>query len=291
MVFRTKSKSEQVQEQAQAQAAQAAAQMTALKERVAPAAGAAAEAARERAHQAKDWAKPHVDHGIGLAAPRLERAVEGLAPRVDTARDRIVEDLLPKVAEAIAAVAAASTAARLAAEETVDRAPDAFAVLKGEALATPVKSRKPKGRMLITLGILAAVAAVAAALVKRSAPREDPWATPIEDPYTASTAGQTSTKEKVTSLADTAKEKAAGLAASAKEKVGGRGEEAPETTTINTVDEVTGQPTAATTETPFEAPATTEITGTETTDTGVTGTEGTGTEGTDDTTGKGGPAV
>ena len=263
-MFGTTSKSETVQEQAQAQAKQAAAQAAALKERVVPAAEAAAEAARERAAQAKDWAMPHVEHGIELAAPRLEKAVEGLAPRVDTARDKIVDDLLPKVAEAITAVAAASAAARANATDLTDRGGDALSVLKGEAVAKPKRSG---GKVLITLGILAAVAAAAAAFFKKSAPREDPWATPLGDSYTAPSAtgtagsGVASAKDKVTSLAgtakdkaaaaaETAKEKAAEVADAAKQKAGGKDEE--DTTSITAVDDVTGQPTG-TTDTPFES--------------------------------------
>ncbi|WP_091762351.1 hypothetical protein [Pedococcus cremeus] len=263
MVFGTKSRSEKVQEQAQAQAKQAAAQAAALKERVVPAAEAAAEAARDRAAQAKDWAMPRVEHGIELAAPRLEKAVEGLGPRVDTARDKIVDDLLPKVAEAITAVAAASAAARANATDLTDRGGDALSVLKGESVAKP---KHRGGKVLITLGILAALAAAAAAFFKRSAPREDPWATPLGDTYTApGTTGPASAastaKDKVTSLAGTAKDKAAAAAETAKEKAsevadaakqkaGGKNDE--DTTSITAVDDVTGEP-AGPTDTPFES--------------------------------------
>ena len=144
--------------------------------------------------------------------------MEGLAPKVDTARDRIVDDLLPKVAEAIAAVAAASAAARANAADVADRSGGAYAVLKGEAVAKP----RRKGKMLLTLGILAAAAAAAAVVFKKSAPREDPWATPLEDPYTAPGAGRESTttaaRDKVASLSETAKEKASSVAGAAKEK-------------------------------------------------------------------------
>ena len=49
------------------------------------------------------------------------------------------------------------------------------------------------------------------AVFKKSAPREDPWATPLDDPYTAPTTGRDSTaaaRDKVATLADAAKEKA-----------------------------------------------------------------------------------
>src|SRR5689334_8150197 len=229
-VFRTKSKSEQAADAVSATASSAAhtaADYAAtLKERVTP----AAEVARERAGQAKDWskphveaardwAKPHVDHGIEVAAPKLQGAVEGLAPKVDTARDTIVDTLLPKVAEAIAAVAAASAAAKSTATEvageTADRSGGAFAVLKGDAVA---KKSGRKGKFLIGLGVLAALGAAFAAF-RKSAPREDPWATPLDDPYTAPSSGRASTTgEKVSHLADVAKDKAAGAAEVVKDK-------------------------------------------------------------------------
>jgi hypothetical protein len=207
-----------------------------------------------------------VEHGIEVAAPKLERAVEGLAPKVDTARDKIVDDLLPKVAEAIAAVAAASAAARANAVDLTDRSGDALSVLKGEAVAKP---RHRKGKVLLTLGILAAVAAAAAAFFKKSAPREDPWATPLGDTYTApgttgagaSGSATATAKDKVTSLAETAKDKATAAAETAKEKASEVADAAKEkagkkdedTTAVTPVDDVTGMPTGATTDTPFES--------------------------------------
>ena len=101
----------------------------------------AAKAARPKVEHgieaARDWAKPRVDHGIEVAAPKLQGAVEGLAPKVDTARDTIVDTLLPRVAEAIAAVAAASAAAKEGASDAADRSSDALSVLKGDAVAKP----------------------------------------------------------------------------------------------------------------------------------------------------------
>jgi ElaB/YqjD/DUF883 family membrane-anchored ribosome-binding protein len=165
-------------------------------------------------------------------------------------------------------VAAASAAARANAALVADRSEGAYAVLKGEAVARP----RRKGKILLTLGILAAAAAAAAMVFKKSAPREDPWATPLEDPYTAPTSGRDSTaaaRDKVASLADTAKEKAsqaaeaakekasdakdkaAGAAASAKDKVSSKSDEAGEKA-ADTVDDFSGNPddTQGTTGTP-----------------------------------------
>src|SRR5450759_428785 len=85
-MFRTKSRTEQLTEQIQEQSeslADAAATMAdQLRERVVPAVGQATE-------NAKVWARPRFEHGVEVAAPKLESAVAGLAPNVDTARDKI----------------------------------------------------------------------------------------------------------------------------------------------------------------------------------------------------------
>jgi hypothetical protein len=181
IVFHTKTKTEQLQETLQdntASLANAASTLAdLLRERVVPAVGQAA-------GSAKEWAKPHVEHGIEVAAPKLESAVSGLAPKVDTARDKIVDDLLPRVTEAITAFAAASAAAK---DEAVSRGTGAAAVISGDAVASPKHKKKCRG-VLLGLGLLGGAAAGAAAFMKRSAPKDDPWATPLADPYVAPSA-------------------------------------------------------------------------------------------------------
>jgi hypothetical protein len=171
IMFRTKSRTEQFQDQSESLANTALADQ--LRQRVIPAVGQATENART-------WAKPRVEHGIEVAAPHLESAVNGLAPKVDTARDKIVEELIPRLAEAINAWAAASTAARA---EGVSRGIGAAAVISGNAIATPKKSRKR--RVLLILTLVGGAAAAATAFMKRSAPKDDPWTTPLADRYTA----------------------------------------------------------------------------------------------------------
>jgi hypothetical protein len=141
-----------------------------LRERVGPVVGQATENAIE-------WAKPRVGHGIEVAAPKLESAVNGLAPRVDTARDKIVDELIPRIAEAISAWAAASSAAK---DEAVSRGQGAAAVISGNAVASP-KGRKR--RALLILGLLGGAAAAAMAVMRKSAPKDDPWTTPLADTY------------------------------------------------------------------------------------------------------------
>ena len=136
---------------------------------------------------ARDWAKPHVEHGIEVAAPRVETAVQNLAPKVDTARDKIVDDVLPRITAALAAAAAASAAARdeavAAGHEAAVRGSGAKSVLVGEAVAKHKRHLGKGGKLALVAGLLAALGATAAYFVKRSAPRDDPWAVPLQDPY------------------------------------------------------------------------------------------------------------
>jgi hypothetical protein len=174
IMFRSKSRTEQLSEQLQDQseslASTAAAVADQLRERVGPAVGQATDNARE-------WARPRVEHGIEVAAPRLESAVNGLAPKVDTARDKIVDELIPRIAEAITSWAASSAAAR---DEAVSRGQGAAAVISGNAVAAP-KGRKR--RVLLGVGVVSATAAAAVKLMKKSAPKDDPWTTPLADPW------------------------------------------------------------------------------------------------------------
>lgn len=186
-MFHTKSKKEQLQDHQATLADTAALVAEQLRERVVPAAGQAALNARE-------WATPRVKHGIEVAAPKLESAVSGLAPKVDTARDKLVEDLIPRIAEAISAWAAASAAAK---DEVVARGAGAAAVISGDAVASP--KRKKRGRVLMTLGLFGAAAAGAAAFMKKSAPIDDPWATPLADPYVAPSTGRHSSVDPLAS--------------------------------------------------------------------------------------------
>lgn len=188
-MFRSKSRTEQIQDHQAAVAVRAATLADQLRGRAVPVVALAAENAKEwsqpRVEAARVWVKPRVEHGIEVAAPRLESAVSSLAPKVDTARDRIVEDLLPRVTEAITAWAAATAAAK---DEALTRGHGAAAVMSGDAVASP--KRKKRTWLLLALGLLASTAAAAVAFMKRSAPKDDPWATPIAEPYVASSNGR-----------------------------------------------------------------------------------------------------
>jgi hypothetical protein len=165
------------------------------------AATTAKELAQPHVKAAQEWAKPHFEHGVELAAPKVDAAVQTLVPKVDTARDKIVEELLPRIATALTAAAAASVAAREEAlavgHEAAARGTGAKLVLTGAAVAKPRRSLGMGGRIGLVVGLVAIVGAAAAYFAKKSAPKEDPWATPLQDPYVAPAAGVDST------LADT----------------------------------------------------------------------------------------
>ena len=188
-MFRSKSRTEEltehVHDQSESLADAAAAMADQLRERVGPAVGQATENARE-------WARPRFEHGVEVAAPRLESAVIGLAPRVDTARDKIVDELIPRLAEAISVWAAATVAAR---DEVVTRGQGAASVMSGGSVATPKGGRKR--RVLLIVGLLGGAAAAAMAVMRKSAPKDDPWMTPLEDRYEATPNGRHSTPSPV----------------------------------------------------------------------------------------------
>ena len=137
----------------------------------------AAEAARKDAKKAKG------------KAPKQDPAVLALAPKIDQGRDALVEDLLPKVAEGIAALAASATAARAAGDSLADHAPAAFAAAKGGK----VKKQKKGGKLLMLVGLGLAGFAAYQARQKSGGAKKDPWAVPAGDPYKAPASGRAST--------------------------------------------------------------------------------------------------
>ena len=184
-MFHSKSRTEQLQDQSALLANNAASVAEQLRERVVPAVESAIEWSQPRVEAARLWAKPRVEHGIEVAAPKLESVVSGLAPKVDTARDKIVEELIPRLTDAIAAFTEASTAAK---DEAISRGAGAAAVISGDASASP--KRKKKGKVLMILGLLTAAGAGVVAFMKNSAPKDDPWATPLSDPYVPPATGR-----------------------------------------------------------------------------------------------------
>ena len=169
-MFKSQSKTEQARaafaeglEKAQDHAATAADKATEFQGRAQDAADVARGRAQEARVQAQDAAATARDKAHDFA--------EYAAPKVESAKDTFVDEVLPKVAQAIATVAAGAVAAKSAATEVAHNAPDAYSVLKGESAA----KKKGRGKWVLLLGALAAGAAVAA--YRKSTAKPDPWAT------------------------------------------------------------------------------------------------------------------
>lgn len=212
-MFRTKSKTEQAREAVAARVETAA---STASDASSTAQSTAADL-RARAAEFKDKAAPRVENARDTARSYAEEA----APRVHDAKDTFVDEVVPKLASALATVLAGAAATRAAATEAADRAPDAYHVLKGDAVVK--QSRSSKG--LVLLGLLAAGAAAFA--WKKSTEKKDPWAT--AGAYTAPGSGRDSSVggnhatgasvgDKVTDLATAAKEKAAAAGSAVKDK-------------------------------------------------------------------------
>ncbi len=165
---------------------------------------AGAVVAKEKAAEAAETAR----ETAGAVKEYAHEAAEAIAPKVGHAREAFVDDVLPKVTSALAAIAAGAAAARETAAEAADRAPDAYAVLRGDAVA----KKGGKGKWILLLGAIAAGAAVMA--WRKSNERPDPWAT--AGSYTP----PKPVSEKVSDLATAAKDKATEVKDAAVDKAG-----------------------------------------------------------------------
>jgi hypothetical protein len=168
-VFRRRSRAERARDQIADTATTVSEQ---LRGRLAPAVAL-------KARDAKVWAAPRVERGVerGLevAAPRVEHAVERVSPKVDAARDKLVEDLLPRLVVALNAAAAAGHAASEAGDEVRHRTKGAAAVLSGDAVA---KRKRHRGRAFVLVTMLVAAIGAAVAAFKSRSAKDDPWAIP-----------------------------------------------------------------------------------------------------------------
>lgn len=133
--------------------------------------------AKEAAYQAKDWAAPRAEkawyEGRKAAAPKIEAAAEKAIPVVDTAHDRLVDDILPKL---VAAITAAAGAAAVGADKARDVAD---AKLTELAHIAPPPKKHTGAKVFWSIAGLAIVGAVVAAFRRRQ-PAADPWA---EEPW------------------------------------------------------------------------------------------------------------
>lgn len=136
-----------------------------------------AEQAREAAVHAKDWAAPRAEkawvEGRKAAGPKIEAAAEKAIPVVDTAHDRLVDDILPKL---VAAITAAAGAAAVGADKARDVAD---AKLTELAHIAPPPKKHTGAKVFWSIAGLAIAGAVYAAFRRRQ-PTGDPWA---EEPW------------------------------------------------------------------------------------------------------------
>ncbi len=136
-----------------------------------------ADQAKEAAVHAKDWAGPRAEkawyEGRKAAAPKIEAAAEKAIPMVDTAHDRLVDDILPKLVAAITAAAGAAAVGADKAREVAD------AKLTELAHIAPPPKKRTGAKVFWSIAGLAIAGAVVAAF-RRNRPTTDPWA---EEPW------------------------------------------------------------------------------------------------------------
>jgi len=148
--------------------------------KVAPVASDARETVIRAAGSSYDWAAPKVEATREWAAPHVEATRDWAAPHVETATQKVKADVLPKVAEAVAAALTASEPAR---EEAKIRGTAAIAALRGELDPPPSRWRRRTKRFFLL--ITAAGAALAGWKVwssSKGAGRPEPWVAPAPEP-------------------------------------------------------------------------------------------------------------
>jgi hypothetical protein len=103
----------------------------------------------------------------------VEAAAEKVVPAVDAARDRLVQDLLPRIIEAVNAASVASATAQRAAADKVSASLENAA--SAIAAAEPAPAASHRARRLLVFGTLAAAAAAGLAAWRRSRSTAPEW--------------------------------------------------------------------------------------------------------------------
>jgi hypothetical protein len=119
-------------------------------ERIAPIATSAKQRSARMAHDA-----------VEKIGPVLDDALERLSPAVEAARDKMSAEVLPKLSETLSAAAGAPVVV-----EAKKRGKAAVAAAKGE-LELPKEKGKKKGRWLMGLAVVAAIAGATVVLVRK----------------------------------------------------------------------------------------------------------------------------
>jgi hypothetical protein len=128
----------------------------------------------------KDRVVPAVRNAADHAGPALEKsyaqAREKAAPVVAQGRDKVVDDLLPKLAEAVAAASAAAIAARDNAVETAqERATHVVENFPANKKAQKKARRRQRRRRFLIFTVITAAAGAAAVAWKQRSANQDPW--------------------------------------------------------------------------------------------------------------------
>ncbi|MCL2090974.1 MAG: hypothetical protein FWH11_07095 [Micrococcales bacterium] len=161
-----------------------------------------------------EWLTPRLEHlyteGLKAAAPQVEKAAGKAAPVVDTAHEKIVDELLPKL---VAAVHAAADKAQAAEDEAA-------------RLAAQAAQRKSHtARKVFLAAALTAGGIAAAAAWARSRTTVDPWAEPWEP---TEAPARTGLEDKVGEAADAVGEAAGSAVAKSREATRKAGEKLAE---------------------------------------------------------------
>jgi hypothetical protein len=122
-----------------------------------------------------DWTTPRLEKVLRdsahAAAPKVEKAAEKAIPLVDTAHDRLVDEILPKLVAAVEAAAAAAVTG-------VDKARDATSAKLADLAHLEVPEPPKSHRVAKVFWVVSGVAAVGVAVAawRSSKPMNDPWA-------------------------------------------------------------------------------------------------------------------
>lgn len=166
---------------------------------VTPRAEAAADTVRDRtanareraaagASHTRDRAIAGLDKGVDGAVPLAQKGVAGVGPKVDQARDTIVDDLLPRIQELLGSVQTSK-------DDLLSRQDGPVAVVTG----SPKKPSR-KGGFLIAFGLLAAIGAAVSYFQSQKSDSDDtdPWAGSSDRPIGGAPGVDTQVRDTIT---------------------------------------------------------------------------------------------
>lgn len=152
------------------------------------AAGRAKRDARKGASKTADRLGPRLEGAKDTAVSYASDAAEWVQPRLDTARHRVQDDLVPKITAAVTAALEASEPTR---EEAKSRGTAAISALRGD-LQPPTSRKRRWGKRLVVLGSLGGAVVGAVVAWTRFGRVEAPTTIEAE---TATLAGTTSPRD------------------------------------------------------------------------------------------------